>query len=46
MKGRISGVAWLAIISSVACLLAIATVAIMLGLLPPDDLAQLGRLAQ
>ncbi len=46
MKGHISGAAWLAIITSVACLFAIASVAIMLGLLPPDDLAQLGRLAQ
>ncbi|MFN4002660.1 hypothetical protein [Microcella sp.] len=47
MKRRgLSGPAILAIITTLACALAVASIVIMLGLLPPDDLAQLGRLAQ
>jgi len=36
----------LAIITTVASILAVAAIAIMLGLLDPEELAQLGRLAQ
>lgn len=46
VKGRLSGAAWLAIITTVACLLAVTSIVIMLGLMTPHDLAQLGRLAQ
>lgn len=47
MKRRgLSGATWLTIISTLACALAVVAIVIMLGFLPPDDLAQLGRLAE
>ena len=47
MKRRgLSGPGILAIVTTVACVLAVVSIVIMLGFLPPDDLAQLGRLAE
>ncbi len=45
--GRVpSAPAILAVITTVACLLAVISIVIMLGILPADDLAELGRLAE
>lgn len=46
MKRGLSGAAILAIISTIASVLAIASIVILLGWLSPDELAQLGRLAE
>jgi hypothetical protein len=46
MRGRLSGAAWLAIISTITCLVTVAAIVMMLGFLSPGDLVQLGRLAQ
>ncbi|MDO9590236.1 MAG: hypothetical protein Q7J04_03745 [Microcella sp.] len=41
-RRSLSGAVVLAIITSIASLLAIVSVVVMLGFLPPDELAQLG----
>lgn len=41
-----SGAAWLAVFTSLACVLAVIAIAVMVGMLPPEDLAQLGILAE
>ena len=46
MMRRISAAAVLAVISSLACVLAIVMIVVMVGLLPPEDVVQLGQLAE
>ncbi len=41
----LSGPAWLAIISTITSVIAALLVVLLLGLLPPDELAQISRLA-
>lgn len=45
-RRTLSGVTVLAIITTTACVIAVIAVVMMIGLLPPEDLAQLGRLAE
>ena len=46
VKRRISGPAVLAIVTTIASVLALGAIVVMLGLLSPDELVQLGRLAE